>query len=156
MIRGGDWASSTPAWCEVDCRIGLMPGSTLEDARAGVERCIADAARGDGFMANNAPDIIWNGFQANGYVLEPGSDAERVLADAHRGVFGAEMEERRSTAVNDTRFYGLYHRMPALCYGRAASTITASTKPPTCPPCSGSRSRSPASWPIGAASENVT
>ena len=60
---------------------------------------------------------MWNGFQADGYVLEPGSDAERVLAAAHRRVFGADMEERRSTAVNDTRFYGLYHRMPALCYG---------------------------------------
>ena len=117
VIRGGDWASSTPAWCEVDCRIGLLPGSTLEDARRGVERCVAEAARADGFMANNPPDIIWNGFQADGYVLDPDSDAERVLAEAHQAVFGAPMEERRSTAVNDTRFYGLYHHMPALCYG---------------------------------------
>ena len=54
-------------------------------------------------------------------MLEPGSEAERVLAAAHRQVFGAEMEARCSTAVNDTRFYGLYRsqgwRMPALCYG---------------------------------------
>ncbi len=117
VIRGGDWASSTPSWCEVDCRIGLLPGASLEDARAGVQACVEAAARADGFMANNPPDIIWNGFQADGYVLEPGSEAERVLAAAHGQVFGAEMEERRSTAVNDTRFYGLYHRMPALCYG---------------------------------------
>ena len=117
VIRGGDWASSTPAWCEVDCRIGLLPGVTLESAREGVERCVAEASRAEGFLANNPPDLIWNGFQADGYVLEPGSEAERVLAEAHRCVFGAEMEERRSTAVNDTRFYGLYHRMPALCYG---------------------------------------
>ena len=117
VIRGGDWASSTPAWCEVDCRIGLLPGTSLAVARDGVERCVAEAARADGFMANNPPDITWNGFQADGYVLDPGSEAERVLDAAHRRVFGAEMEERRSTAVNDTRFYGLYHRMPALCYG---------------------------------------
>ncbi len=117
VIRGGDWASSTPAWCEVDCRIGLLPGTSLEQARAGVQRCVAEAARADNFMANNPPDLIWNGFQADGYVLEPGTDAERVLAAAHHQVFGTEMEERRSTAVNDTRFYGLYHRMPALCYG---------------------------------------
>ncbi len=119
VIRGGDWASSTPAWCEVDCRIGLLPGTCLEEARAGVERCVAAAARADGFMANNPPDIIWNGFLADGYVLEPGSEAERVLEAAHRSVFGTAMEERRSTAVNDTRFYGLYHHMPALCYGPA-------------------------------------
>ena len=117
VIRGGDWASSTPAWCEVDCRIGLLPGASLASAREGVQRCVAEAARGDGFMSNNPPEIEWNGFQADGYVLDPGSEAERVLAAAHRQVFGSVMEERRSTAVNDTRFYGLYHRMPALCYG---------------------------------------
>jgi acetylornithine deacetylase len=32
VIRGGDWASSTPAWCEVDCRIGLLPGSDVAAA----------------------------------------------------------------------------------------------------------------------------
>ncbi len=117
VIRGGDWASSTPAWCEVDCRIGLLPGTTLEAAREGVRRCVDQAARNDGFMANNPPDLIWNGFQADGYVLDPGSDAEATLAAAHHQVWGDTMQERRSTAVNDTRFYGLYHRMPALCYG---------------------------------------
>ena len=117
VLRGGDWASSTPSWCEVDCRIGLLPGTTLEEARLGVQRCVAEAARVDGFMANNPPEITWNGFQADGYVLEPGSEAEHVLAACHHAVFGTEMEERRSTAVNDTRFYGLYHRMSALCYG---------------------------------------
>ena len=117
VIRGGDWASSTPAWCEVDCRIGLLPGARLEDARQAVLNCVAIAARTDAFLANNPPEVEWNGFQADGYVLDPGSDAERVLSEAHQAVFGAPMEERRSTAVNDTRFYGLYHRMPALCYG---------------------------------------
>ena len=117
VIRGGDWASSTPAWCEVDCRIGLMPGASLEKARQGVLDTVAAAARTDGFLANNPPEVEWNGFQADGYVLDPGSDTERTLAAAHQAVFGEPMQERRSTAVNDTRFYGLYHRIPALCYG---------------------------------------
>ena len=117
MIRGGDWASSTPAWCEVDCRIGLLPGTGLEEARAEVERCVAVAARGDTFLANNPPDVVWNGFQADGYVLEPGSEAERVLGQAHEAVFQTPMQARLATAVNDTRFYGLYYGMKALCYG---------------------------------------
>ena len=25
-IEGGDWASSVPCWCRIDCRIGLYPG----------------------------------------------------------------------------------------------------------------------------------
>ncbi|MBR0673098.1 ArgE/DapE family deacylase [Neoroseomonas soli] len=117
IIRGGDWASSTPAWCEVDCRIGLLPSMEVKDAMAGVERAVKDAAKGDNFMANNPPEIVWHGFQADGFVLEPGSEAEAVLAATHQEVHGAPMEERRSTAVNDTRYYGRYYGIPALCYG---------------------------------------
>ncbi len=117
IIRGGDWASSTPSWCEVDCRIGLLPGTDVAEAQRGVENCIAEAARGDAFLANNPPQVEWHGFLADGYVLEPGSEAERILAAAHEQVFGEPMGERRSTAVNDTRFYGLYFGIPGLCYG---------------------------------------
>ena len=117
VIRGGDWGSSTPAWCEVDCRIGLLPGTPLEQARQEVIDAVAAAAAADGFMANSRPEVIWNGFQADGFLLDPGSDAEAVLAAAHAGVFGTKMEARLGTGVNDTRFYGLYYDIPALCYG---------------------------------------
>lgn len=117
IIRGGDWASSTPAWCEVDCRIGLLPGTEVAEAMAGVERTVRAATAGDSFLANNPPEIVWHGFQADGYVLEPGSEAEAVLAAAHAAVHGGALPERRTTAVNDTRFYGLYFGIPGLCYG---------------------------------------
>ncbi len=117
IIRGGDWASSTPAWCEVDCRIGLLPGTEVADAQAAVERAVAAAARGNAFLANNPPSVTWHGFLADGYVLEPGSEAEAVLARAHAQVFGAAMPARITTAVNDTRFYGRYFGIPGLCYG---------------------------------------
>jgi acetylornithine deacetylase len=117
IIHGGDWASSTPAWCEVDCRIGLVPGTTPEQAMAGIEACVKAAATGDSFMANNPPEIIWTGFQTDPYVLEPGSEAEKVLAEAHASVHGGAMPERRTTAVNDARYYGLYFNTPGLCYG---------------------------------------
>ncbi len=117
IIRGGDWASSTPAWCEVDCRIGILPGTPLEDARREVLDAISQAARADPFMADHPPKVTWNGFQADGYVLEPGTPAEATLAGAHAAVFGAPMRERASTGVNDTRFYGLYNGITGLCYG---------------------------------------
>ncbi|WPB86871.1 ArgE/DapE family deacylase [Sediminicoccus rosea] len=117
QIRGGDWASSTPAWCEVDCRIGLLPGQDVAECQRGVEQAVAAAARGDHFLSNNPPEVQWHGFLADGFVLEPGSEAEAILAEAHRAAFGTEMGARITTAVNDTRFYGLYFDMPALCYG---------------------------------------
>jgi len=117
IIRGGDWASSTPAWCEVDCRIGLLPGTSPEEAMAGIEATGRAAAKGDGFLANNPPEIVWTGFQNDLFVLEPGSEAEAVLAAAHASVHGGQLPERRTTAVNDTRYYGLYFDIPGLCYG---------------------------------------
>ncbi|MXP64722.1 ArgE/DapE family deacylase [Roseomonas sp. M0104] len=117
IIHGGDWASSTPAWCEVDCRIGLLPSMDVREAMAGVERAVKAAARSDNFLANNPPEVVWHGFQADGFVLEPGSEAEATLAAAHLAVHGTPMSERRTTAVNDTRYYGRYYDIPALCYG---------------------------------------
>ncbi|MCX7374084.1 MAG: ArgE/DapE family deacylase [Alphaproteobacteria bacterium] len=117
IIRGGDWASSTPAWCEVDCRIGLLPGQDVATVQRAVETAVAAAARADAFLANNPPSVTWHGFLADGYVLEPGSEAERMLASAHNAAFGADMPARITTAVNDTRFYGLYFGIPGLCYG---------------------------------------
>ncbi|WP_431272333.1 ArgE/DapE family deacylase [Dankookia sp. P2] len=131
IIRGGDWASSTPAWCEVDCRIGLLPGTDVAEARAAVERCVAEAAKGDNFLANNPPSVTWHGFLADGYVLEPGSEAEAVLAAAHTQVFGEAMPARITTAVNDTRFYGLYFGIPGLCYGPKGEGRMPSTNAPS-------------------------
>ncbi|WP_426955291.1 ArgE/DapE family deacylase [Muricoccus radiodurans] len=117
IIRGGDWGSSTPAWCEVDCRIGLLPGDDLAERRAAIEATVRQAAAGDGFLANNPPEVIWNGFMADGFVQEEGTEAEAVLGAVHQQVFGEPMPSRLGTGVNDTRFYGLYYDMPALCYG---------------------------------------
>jgi len=116
-IRGGDWASSTPAWCEVDCRLGILPGRPVDDLRREVERVVAEACAKAPYLTARPAEIVWNGFLAEGAVLEPGSDAEATLGAAHEMVLGAPMEARISTAVNDTRYYAHGGGMAALCYG---------------------------------------
>jgi acetylornithine deacetylase len=117
IIKGGDWASSTPAWCELDCRLGLLPGETPEQAMKGIEQCLAEAQKTDSFLASNPAELIWSGFQADPSVCEPGGAAEAALAAAHERVFEQELEYRLSTAVNDTRYYAVDYGIPALCYG---------------------------------------
>jgi acetylornithine deacetylase len=117
VIRGGDWGSSTPAWCEVDCRIGLLEGTPLSEARKQVVETVAAAAKGDAFLANNPPEVIWNGFQADGFHLPEGSEAEKVLAATHEAVYGETLKSHVSTGVADVRAYLNYYGIPALCYG---------------------------------------
>jgi acetylornithine deacetylase len=119
VIHGGDWASSTPSWCEADCRLGALPGADLQDLKRQIVQAVAEAAQHDSYLKASPPDIVWNGFQADGAVLESGSDAEAALRTAHKQIFGTDMEERLATAVNDTRYYSLYYGIPALCYGPA-------------------------------------
>jgi acetylornithine deacetylase len=59
IIRG-DWASSTPAWCEMDCRISILPTAEVRNTMAAVEPCIEQICGGDNF-------------QVDGFVQEPES-----------------------------------------------------------------------------------
>ena len=132
VIRGGDWGSSTPAWCEVDCRLGLLPGTTLAEARQQVLDTVARAAASDPFMANSPPEVIWNGFQADGQIKQPGGEAERVLSGVHEALYGEAPKARLGTGVDDTRFYANYYGIDAICYGPAGRGRMPSTSAPTC------------------------
>ncbi len=116
-IEGGDWASSVPAWCKVDCRISVLPGRSAREAMEEITQCVADFARQDPFLAHNPPTITFNDFVADGYVLEPGSDAEKILDGAHRSVNGFALESQLATAYLDSRVYASFDQIPALNYG---------------------------------------
>ncbi|HEY4199114.1 MAG TPA: ArgE/DapE family deacylase [Devosiaceae bacterium] len=118
-IKGGDWIGMVPNWCEVDCRIGILPGQDLTEMRQSILDTIADCARRQGNAA--PPEVSWIGFQADAYVLEPGSDAEAALAAAHETVFGEKLETFSLPATSDVRQYGVYYGIPALCYGSKSS-----------------------------------
>lgn len=122
-IEGGDWASSVPSWCRIHCRIAFYPGTSAAQAAAEVEASVTAFARADPFLANNPPRLAFDGFFAEGYELDPGSDAERVLAAAHALVFGRPLESFTTAGYLDTRVHALYDRVPALCYGPVSRNI---------------------------------
>ncbi len=122
-IEGGDWASSVPAWCRLQCRIAIYPGQTAREAAAAIEAVVRDFARSDRFLANNPPRVTFPGFFTEGFVLEPGSEAERVLGEAHRSATGTPLETFITPAYLDSRVYALYDRVPSLCYGPTSKGI---------------------------------
>lgn len=117
QIRGGDWASSVPAWCEIDCRIAIFPGWKPAERARQIEQRIAEAARSIPFLGNNPPEVEWNGFFAEGYVLEEGGEAEQTLARAHAKAALSDLESDVATAYLDGRVFVLYGDTPCLVYG---------------------------------------
>jgi acetylornithine deacetylase len=122
-IAGGDWPSSVPAWCIFDVRVAIYPGQDMAEAKREIETVIRDAARGNRFLANNPPEIVYHGFEAEGYVLRDAEAPVAALDRAHRACFGKALEEIATTATTDARFFGLYAGIPALVYGPTADSI---------------------------------
>jgi len=124
-IAGGDWASSVPAWCSFDCRIAIYPGWNPRQAANEIEAAVRATARDNAFLANNPPEVEWNGFFAEGYVLEEGSEAEQVLGRAHAKAYGQSLESFVTPGYLDGRVFVLYEGIPCLVYGPYSENIHA-------------------------------
>lgn len=127
-IEGGDWASSVPAWCVFDARWGLFPGQDIETVKAEITSVIFEAARASAFLSNNMPEIVFEGFQAEGYALSVDRSATAAAAigtleAAHGAVNDTVLDRIAITATTDARFFGLYADTPALVYGPRAEAI---------------------------------
>ncbi|WP_018260052.1 ArgE/DapE family deacylase [Methylobacterium sp. WSM2598] len=122
-IEGGDWASSVPAWCRIDCRIAIYPGVGAEEAAREIEAAVHAFALADPFLSNAPPRVTFNGFFAEGYELAEGSEAEAVLARAHEAATGRALRSFMTAGYLDTRVHALYDRVPALCYGPISENI---------------------------------
>lgn len=127
-IVGGDWASSVPAWCVFDVRIGIFPGQDIAEARREIEETLLKAAGQNNFLRNNLPEVVYHGFHAEGYALAEdrgvaAQEAIGALEAAHGIVTGDTLERAAITATTDARFFGLYADTPALVYGPHAEAI---------------------------------
>lgn len=121
-IAGGDWASSVPAWCEMDLRIGLLPSQDPLEAREEIRAAVARAATKLVEPAGGSVSIEWNGFLTGGYVVPEDSSVLACLQVSHRAATGLDLIEGVATGLSDTRIYAM-HGMDAVIYGPRAIDI---------------------------------
>jgi acetylornithine deacetylase len=122
-IEGGDWASSVPAWCSFDVRTGLYTGENAQQGAQEIETFIRQACGEHPFLSNNPPEVQFNGFMAEGYELEEGTDAEQALTIAHQTITSRSLESTTSLAYLDGRVFVLYDDTPCLVYGPTSANI---------------------------------
>ncbi|CCD88144.1 putative peptidase M20 family protein; putative Acetylornithine deacetylase [Bradyrhizobium sp. ORS 285] len=123
IIQGGDWASSVPAWCDLDCRIAVLPGWSIKDCQNEILACVAAASRDHRFLSNNPPVVEWSGFLSEGYELTNSAEPEAAFGRAFNAVHGGEVQDLVFTALTDTRFYGLNYNIPSLCFGATGAAM---------------------------------
>ena len=112
-----------PAWCEVDCRIAVLPGWSIADCQNEILACVSAAARDHRFLSNNPPQVEWSGFLSEGYELTDSAAPEAAFGKAFNAVYGGTVPDRAFTALTDTRFYGLNYNIPSLCFGASGAAM---------------------------------
>ena len=120
-INGGDWASTVPTQCEMDIRIGFYPGSKLDDVKSDIEAMINQSVKRHPQADKLAVEIVYQGFQAEGFSANLSGPLYEQLANAHQAISSSEIETMASTATTDARFFHLYGNTPATCYGPIAA-----------------------------------
>ena len=104
-IAGGDWASSVPSWCVFDVRVAVYPGDDLDQRKAEIEACLREAANQDAFLRNAPPQITYNGFLAEGYVLSGDDEATALQAGIEPRLYGGCIYPNRERRRNAHSVY---------------------------------------------------
>jgi len=116
-LSGGEWASSVATQCRADVRIGFYPGMKPAQVRALVEAVVKAAYEAHPKKASVRYELIYEGFQAEGMLVDMNQPMIDMLKTCHHEVAGGQMELIASTATTDARFFQLYGGIPATCYG---------------------------------------
>jgi acetylornithine deacetylase len=116
QIRGGDWPSTVAGECVTHFRLALYPGEPVGGLKARVEQAVASVDANSSFRF----EVVYDGFQCEGYELEPDAPLITGLQDAAARVIGQPPPLFASTATTDARTFQLYGDTPAVCFGPLA------------------------------------
>jgi acetylornithine deacetylase len=114
QIRGGDWPSTVAGECLTHFRLACYPGDHVAELRERVEATVAHVAAAD---AGHRIEVLYDGFQCEGYELAPDDPLITGLAAAAARVTGHAPPLFASTATTDARTFQLYGDTPAVCFG---------------------------------------
>jgi acetylornithine deacetylase len=122
VIRAGDWPSTVPGSCAIDCRIGFPPGESREEVMLQVESAVRNAAEADEWLRENPPTVDWFGWKARPHELDPNNEFVQLVKQNVNDIAGREPMFVGGSAGLDTRFF-VHNGVPALTCGPLAERI---------------------------------
>lgn len=124
-MKGGDWPSTVPSDCTMECRLSCLPSVSAGDTQARVLETVAAAARQDPWLRENPPLVEFFGFRAEPSLVDPKTPAMQTLADCHASIIGTPLVFQPGTATTDERFFINNLKMSATSYGPIGENIHA-------------------------------
>jgi acetylornithine deacetylase len=122
VINAGDWPSTVPAVCILECRIGFPPGETREMVIEQIEETIKNASNRDPWLKEHPPKIEWFGWKATPHEQNPEHPFVRLLEKNIRKVAEIDPVYFGGAAGLDARFF-VHYGTPAVTYGPFAENV---------------------------------
>jgi acetylornithine deacetylase len=119
VIQGGDWPSTVPGDCKIECRLAFEPGVSLSAAQTQVRQAVAEAAQADSWLRDNPPVVEFFGIGVEPSVSDRRGPLMRLLKDCHQLVTRAPMALHAFTGATDQRFFINQGKSEAVAYGPA-------------------------------------
>ncbi|MHA2009322.1 MAG: ArgE/DapE family deacylase [Promethearchaeota archaeon] len=116
VIKAGDWPSTVPAECILECRIGFPPGETREMVMNQIENTIREVAKKDPWLKENPPQIEWFGWKAKPHEQNPEHPFVKLLEKNVQKSTEIPPSYRGGSAGLDARFF-VNHGIPAITIG---------------------------------------
>jgi acetylornithine deacetylase len=116
-VTAGDWPSTVPEALVAEGRFGVLPGETLDEARAALEAAVAAAAEADPWLSEVPPEVEWFEGQFAPAVTPVDSPVVQAVGAAHDAVVGTDSPVHGVPYGSDLRFFTNDAAMPAVLYG---------------------------------------
>ena len=139
-IHGGDWASSVPGMAHVRHARRRVAVDVAATGCAGREDLIRNAAARDPYLGNSPPTLLWEGFQAEPFVLTGHEEARAVLRTAPIDPCSANRwSTKRRPAPRTTAFLAYTRAFRRSCMDPSRRIFTASMNVSNSSRCAASR-----------------
>jgi acetylornithine deacetylase len=116
-LRAGDWPSSVPDELFAEGRLGVALGESPADARADLERTVAEACAADDWLREHPVSVAWYGGQFASGQIPIDHPLIRLVRDAHVDLGGSEPEVHGAPYGSDLRLMVGLGEVPTLHYG---------------------------------------
>jgi acetylornithine deacetylase len=122
VIKAGDWPSTVPGACVLECRVGWPPGETREEVKEQVEKTISSVLDKDDWLKDNPPQVEWFGWYARPHEQDVNHPFIQCLKSSITTATGREPLYVGGSAGLDTRFF-VHHGTPAAVCGPSSERI---------------------------------
>jgi acetylornithine deacetylase len=115
-IKAGDWPSTVPAICTLECRIGFPPGETREIVMKEVEKTITETSKNDPWLKEHPPKIEWFGWKARPHEQNPEHPFVSLISNKMEQLTGEKPPKVGGSTGLDARFF-VHNGIPAVTFG---------------------------------------